>query len=470
MTTPHGRVLDEAGATARLAGPLIVSQVSQVGMGFTDTVMAGRLTAADLAAVAMGTSLWLPIHLATIGTVMALSPTVAQLKGAGRVHAVGYWFRQSLWLAAALGALAVLGVRYIGAIMPWLHIDPTIVPITRDYLAALAWGMPGACLYLAPRFVSEGIGHTRPIMYVQVTALAANALGDYLLMYGKLGLPALGAVGAGWASALVLWLSAALLYAYVAVHPRYRPLELFRRLAAPDLAPLRRLLRLGLPIAGAMVMEVGLFTAVTLLMGRLGAIAVAAHQIALNYAALAFMVPLGLSMGTTIRVGHAAGAGDASRARFAGLTGMGMAAGFMTVSATVMLAVPERIAAVYTAEPRVAALAAQLLLIAALFQISDGLQVAALGALRGLKDTAWPMGTVFVAYWLVGLPLAWLLGFEQALGPRGLWVGLVIGLTFAALALSVRFHRLSSRYRLGEATPGGHLAYPDRARTRDSTP
>jgi len=190
-----------------------------------------------------------------------------------------------------------------------------------------------------------------------------------------------------------------------------------------------------------------LFTAVTLLMGRIGAVAVAAHQVALNYAALMFMIPLGLSMGMTIRVGQIIGAEMPERARLAGVVGMAMAVSVMVLSALVMVVVPERIAAMYTSDPEVAALAVELLMFAALFQVSDGLQVSAVGALRGLKDTARPMLITFIAYWLLGLPLAWALGLQGGLGPPGLWVGLVVGLTVAAVLLTWRFHRLSA-YRI----------------------
>nr|MDJ0892769.1 MATE family efflux transporter [Gammaproteobacteria bacterium] len=213
------------------------------------------------------------------------------------------------------------------------------------------------------------------------------------------------------------------------------------------------LLQLGLPIALVTVLEVGLFAAVGLLMGSLGAQAIAAHQIAINYAALMFMIPLGISMATTVRVGQASGAGYALAARRAGLVGMAMATAAMVVSALVMLAFPDLIVSIYTTDQTVAELAKSLLLMAALFQVSDGLQVGALGALRGLKDTRVPAMVTFVAYWLVGLPLAWSLGVAQALGPQGLWVGLVAGLSIAAIMLSLRFWRISQA-AVAESPPG----------------
>lgn len=329
--------------------------------------------------------------------------------------------------------------------MPWLDIDATIIPITQGYLQAIAWGMPAFCVYLALRFVSEGIGHTRPIMYIQLVALLANAVGNYILMFGKLGAPAMGAVGAGWSSAIVLCLDAVLMFLYARFQPRYHALNLFGTPARPHMEEIGELLRLGAPIALTITMEVGLFTAVSLLMGSLGITAVAAHQIALNYTALTFMVPLGISMAITIRVGHAMGARDATAARLSGIVGMGMAVASMLLSAIVILLIPEKIVLLYTTETTVAKLAVSLLHVAALFQVSDGLQVSAVGALRGLKDTRVPMLITFFAYWIVGLPLAYLLGINRALGPQGLWIGLIFGLTVAALLLSLRFRMITRR-------------------------
>ena len=408
-------------------------------MGLTDTVMAGRLSAVDLAAVALGSSLFVPVYLACVGVLLSLSPSTAQLLGAGRQDRIGPLYRQGLWLAAALALLATPAVAAIGLVMAPLQVDPALRPVTHDYLGAIAWGMPALCFYLAARYVAEGVGRTRPIMYIQLLALVLNAFGNWVLMFGNLGAPALGAEGAGWSSAVVLWMDALALSAYLAWGRRLSHLRLWRRPELPDWSELARLLRLGVPIALTIVLEVGLFSAVALLMGRLGAVETAAHQIALNYAALMFMLPLGLSMAVTIRVGQLSGAGQDSAARRAGFVGMGMGTGLMAVSAVVMLLVPEVIVALYTSEPAVVTLAVQLLTVAAMFQLSDGLQVTAMGALRGLKDTTWPLIVNLVSYWGIGLPLAWYWGLEADAGAQGMWYGLVCGLTSAALLLTLRF-------------------------------
>lgn len=260
----------------------------------------------------------------------------------------------------------------------------------------------------------------------------------------------MGAEGAGWSSAIVLTLSLLLMAPYVAASPRYRGLSLMRHLDAPSFGAIWRLLRLGIPIALGLLAEVGFFSAVSLAMGTLGAVAVAAHQVAINFAALAFMVPLGISMAITIRVGHAAGSDDWRRARVSGLAGMAMGVLVMGLSALSMLLFPGQIVSLYSSDPQVAALAVSLLMLAAVFQVSDGLQITALGALRGLKDAAMPLAISLVAYWVVGFPLAYVLAITLGRGPLGLWMGLIVGLTIAAGLLSWRFHAKS---RIGARHP-----------------
>jgi len=446
-------VVEELRALARLATPLVIGQMSQVGMGLTDTIMAGRLGTIDLAAVAIGSTVWLPVYLTCLGVFMAVSPIVATLHGAGRAAQVGRTWGQALWLAAAFGACALPATIALGSALGPLGIDARIVPTSAAYLRAVAWGMPGACLFMAARFLHEGSGHTRTVMAVQLVALVANAIGNYVFMYGAAGFPALGAVGAGWSTATVFWLEGVALALAAARSRRFAACALRDGLGRPNLAVLRTITGLGIPIALSVLMEVGMFTGVSLLMGTLGAVPVAAHQVALNYAAFMFMMPLGVSLAATVRVGQAAGRGDRAGLQLAGYAGMALATSAMALSACIMLLFPGPIVRLYTPDPAVREVAMKLLFLAAAFQLSDGLQVAAAGALRGLKDTRRPMLITFVAYWIIGLPVAWFLGISNALGPGGLWLGLVAGLTSAAAALTWRFHRLSRDRRWTATMP-----------------
>lgn len=428
-----------------LAGPLIFNNLASAGMGFADTVMAGRIGTADLAAVALGSSVFMVVFLFGFGVLMAMSPTAAHAYGAGRSEEVGVHFRQCLWLSQAL-ALVGIGALWWSEDLLWrIGVDPTVIPLTTRYLHAVAWGLPGMYAYLSIRLMSEGIGWTRPIMYVAAVGLVVNVFGNWVLMYGKFGLPALGAVGCGVASAIAMWVMLGAMVVYVMRHPRYKPFGLGTRLDPPSWSGLRELLSLGLPISVSFVSEAGLFSAVGLLMGTLGAAVVAGHQIAINYSGTMFMIPLGLHSALTIRVGHTLGRGDPELARRIGTIGIVMCGVVMVVSAFVLLLFREPIAAFYTVDTEVQQIAVSLLTMGMIFQISDGLQVGAAGALRGYKDTRIPMLLNFGSYWLVAFPLAWYMGIVARLGPQAVWIGLIVGLTLTAVTLGARFAQVSKR-------------------------
>jgi MATE family multidrug resistance protein len=441
----------EVRATFALAAPLILGQLSSVGMNVIDTVLAGHLDANTLAAVAVGTSLWSLAIVASIGVMLALPPSVAQLAGAGKLSRIGPLLRQALWLALLLGTLLFALVRCAGLLLDRFGIDPAIAVETRKFLHAIAWGAPALCAYFALRGFSEGMALTRPTMYFGVLGLVLLAPLGYVLMYGRLGLPARGAEGSGMATAIVLWLQVLAFAWYVQRRPQYRQAAPFARFDPPHWRTILSLLRLGVPMGIAVLMEAGLFVATALLIGSLGAASVAGHQVAINVASVAFMIPLGVAMATTVRVGHAVGRGDPLAVRAAGYAGIAASALTQLLSSLAMALFPVAIASLYTHDPAVAAMAAQLLLLAAVFQFSDGVQVTANGALRGLKDTTVPMAITALAYWGVGMPVGWWLAFRGGLGARGMWMGLIAGLTVAALLLYLRFARLSTRLSLAHA-------------------
>lgn len=436
----------ECRALLRLAGPLVASQLLQVGMGFVDLVMIGHLGADALAAGGLGATLWSFMLVASMGVLMALSPVTAQLKGGRQEGLVARVFQQGIWLALGIGIAALLLVRSAADILFLFDVSKHVIPLTRDYLSAISWGMPAACIYFAARFVIEGFGNTRPAMIIHVVALVMNAFANYLLIYGKWGAPALGVEGAGWASCLVLYMNAILMFLYLHRASVLSTLKLFSAFAWPNAVEIAYLLRLGIPIAFTLIMELSLFAVVALLMGRFGTDAVGAHQIAINYAALMYMVPLGISLALTVRIGHAVGEQAYAEIRFRSAVGMAVALLFMLVSAMVILLFPTAIVGIYTEDVNVRDIAVRLLFMAALFQLSDALQVTCTGVLRGMKDTAVPMLISMAAYWLVGFPAAWLSGVYFELGPVGLWWGLILGLTFAALMLLLRLYRLTRAY------------------------
>lgn len=423
----------------------MVNNLAVTGMNFTDTVMAGQLRAGDLAAVAVGSAFYVFFYLTGLGVLMAMSPLVAHAYGAGQYERVGNLARQALWLGQLIAVVMIVPMLYVRPILHAIGIDAAIVPKAAGFVYAVCCGIPGIMAFLSLRFVSEGIGWTKPTMYTALIGLAANVLGCYVFMYGKLGFPALGAVGTGVSSALVMWIMFFVMLAYVRRHRVYRPFALFARFELPNWTTLREILALGLPICGAVVSEGALFVAAAFIMGAMGATVVAAHQIAINYAALMFMIPLSVHSATTIHVGHALGAGRFAAGRFAGFVGIALCGAFMACSALAIVFLGEHIAALYTHDEAVRTVAAGLLLMAAIFQISDGLQIGSAGALRGFKDARVPMLLNLLAYWAIGFPLAYGLGVAQGLGPTYVWVGLIAGLTACAMLLGARFFLISNR-------------------------
>lgn len=434
-----GRFRHEISALFRLTWPMVIVNLSYLGMRFTDTVFAGRLSREDLAAVSVGGDLWMPVMLLIMGVLLAVSPTVSHQYGAGGKSVVGHTVRQAMWLAIFTSVPGWVLLSYGDVFMHTIGIDTAIIPKASGYLDAIAWGLPAIALFYVLRFTSEAVSHTRPLLLVATVGLIVNAFADWVLMYGKLGFPALGAIGTGYASAIVQWAMLLVLWWYMRGAPIFKPFELFARFERPQWAPSIELVKLGFPIAVAIFMEGSLFSAVGLLMAKLGTTVVAGHQIAVNWAALMFMVPMGFAGGITVRVGQALGRADRVQARYSGYVGIVLCVGFMTLSALVMLLFREHIIALYTRDPAVTAMALSLLWVAAAFQLFDGLQVAASGVLRGYKDTRIPMYMTLLAYWGIGFPVAWLGGLVLDQNPIMVWTGLIAGLLAAGLMLTGRF-------------------------------
>lgn len=439
------RVYGEIVKTLKLGLPLIAAQLVQMSMGFVDTIMAGNFNAAALAAVALGSSLFMPVFLFVIGLLLAINPIVAQLLGAGKKEKIGETLWQVIWLSLFVGIVGFFVVRNLTFILHLFNIDPGIIPITDGYLKAISWGQPAAFCYFAMRYLSEGLHVTKPGMYFALIGLAMNILGNYVFMYGHLGFPAMGAVGTGWATTLVLWTMLTFMVLFTFRRSMRQEFKIRQGFQGPRRIFQKELLHVGIPNGISIGIEVSMFALAALIIGSMGINNIAAHQITINFAALTFMVPLGLSFAISARVGFAVGTKDEKQARFAGFVGIGLSAFFMCLSATLMFTFPEYIIGIYTSDVSVRTIAIQLLFLAAIFQLSDGLQASGLGALRGLKDTKIPMFVNIVAYWVVGLPSGYLLGIHYDMGPRGLWIGLILGLTVAAILHNVRFHLLTKR-------------------------
>ncbi len=439
-----GHLVRQSRAIALLSGPLIVNNLAMAGMGFADAVMAGRLGAESLAAVAVGNSVWFLQFTLGLGIIMAISPIAARLFGSGNKELIGRYTRQGIYFALALGIpLIVIGQFLYDDLLAAIGIDPEFREMTAGYARAIVFGAPGIFIFLALRFTTEGIGFTRPIMYASLFSLACNVFLNWVLMFGKLGAPALGAVGCGWASAITMWLVMLALLAYIVLSPRYRPLGIFAKFAPPRPHVLREIIVLGVPIAVTITAEAGLFSATSILIGTRGANIAAAHQIALNFAATMFMIPLALSSATTVQVGQLLGAGKLRRARIAGSSGILLCGVFMAFSAAFMLLFRDAVVGLYTDDAAVKSIAISLLLMAAIFQVGDGIQIGAAAALRGYKDTRVPMAINIFAFWVVAFPLAYAAAITYQAPPNYIWAAFVVGLGLAACLLTWRFSRVS---------------------------
>ena len=375
---------------------------------------------------------------------MAIAPIVARHFGANDHDLIGRYTRQGIYLAILMGIPLVLFGQFAATrSLEIVGIDPEFRELAAGYLGAISYGAPGILIFLALRYTTEGIGFTRPIMYTSIVALVVNVFLNYVLMFGHFGAPAMGAVGCGYASAITMWLIMLVLAAYMMINTRYRSFHIFSRVAPLRLAVFKEIVHLGTPISITITAEGGLFSAVTILIGTRGAEIAAAHQIAINFSVTAFMIPLAISAATTIKVGQLLGAGKLREARTSGAVGIVLCAAFMSCTAMLFLVFREAVVGLYTDDVSVQGIATSLLLMAAIFQVADGVQVGAAGALRGYKDTIAPMLINLFAFWVVAFPLAYVTAISYQAPPAHIWVALVVGLGVAAILQSGRFVRLS---------------------------
>ncbi len=438
------KITVEAKQLLALAMPAILAQFAQMSMGVIDTIMAGRYSADALAAVAIGVSLFNPIIVFVIGIFLALSPTVAQYHGQNNPSGIKKTFQVGLILAVVLAIPSSIALYLLEPVMVAIGITPEIIPLANGYLQALAWGLIPLYCFFALRFCNEGMFATKAIMYVSLAALPFNVVFNYWFVNGGLGLEAMGAVGVGWATVVVWIVMAVFLLLYTLNSRRYQGYQLFSNWIKPQLGHYSEILKLGLPMGLALGMEVALFGAVGLMIGRYSVPDIAGHQIALNIASMAFTLSLGLSVAVTARVGYHIGRDDPTNAKRTGILGIGFGVIIALFTASMMLGFGPQFVALFTTDQQVTAVALNLLLLAAIFQISDGVQVNANGALRGMKDTKIPMYICTIAYWLVGFPVGYILAEYFGMGITGYWVALITGLTLAALLLTYRFFRFTN--------------------------
>jgi MATE family multidrug resistance protein len=429
--------LHELRGLSLLAGPIIVNQLGHIGMSTTDTIMVGPLGAHSLAAVGLGAALQhFVLYLAT-GVVMGMSPLVSQAYGARDMTECRGVFVQGSWLAILLSVPVALFCLTGGRIAVLLGQDPAVASLAGAYMRALAFGILPSLLFVAARQYLEGMGHTTAPLVVTFGGLGANIVANQLFIHGVDGwIPALGAVGSGWATTVVRTLMFVAIFIFLATHRSLYPLhDVGMR---PEGARMRRVFRIGAPVGAQFGLEVGLFSLAAVMMGVLGAVELAAHQVTISLAATTFMFGLGASLAGSIRVGHHIGAGRMRAMRRAAIGTYLLSVGLMLACALAFIAAPRFLLGLYTPYDEVISVGVRLLLVAAAFQVFDGAQVAGMCVLRGAADTRVPMVIAALGYWCVGLPVSYFLAFERDIGPTGVWIGLSAGLAAVAILLVVR--------------------------------
>ncbi|PRC92202.1 MATE family efflux transporter [Solimicrobium silvestre] len=439
--------LKDTRATWHLAWPIAVGQLASTGTAFIDTVMAGHVSAGDLAAVSVGSSIWVTLIVTMLGYLLATSPLVAQKVGANDTGSISALTQQALVQALIIAALAWIATRLLLPIFPHLGLEPLIANKAADFLKAISWGLPAFALYRVLYSYSAALKHTKPMMIISVFCLLLNIPANWILIYGHLGFPAMGGVGCGWATAFCVWVNFILLSAWILRTDYYQQTHPFRAWQGWNSAVQKQLFKLGLPIGIMFLVEVSAFSFIALIIAKLGTTSVAAHQIALNFCSLTFMVPMAVGTALTVRVGHAVGAKNFEEARAIGQNGIRLGLFIAVMSGCLMIFGSHWVSRWYTQDEAVLALAGNLIVLAGIFQFSDITQVVSAGVLRGYKVTRVPMMIHMTAFWIIGMPLGYLLTFGTdtypGLGVRGYWIALIIALTFTALALQFLFRRTS---------------------------
>jgi MATE family multidrug resistance protein len=452
----RARVRTEARALWLLAWPILIGQLANVGMAVVDVAMAGHASAQDLAGVSLGVSIWNIVIITLIGVMMSISPIVAHHVGAREFKHVPHVVRQALWKALGVGLVAFVLANLSAVVFDHLALEPVVRDMAKDFVFITSLAMPAFACYRVLYGYSASLNQTKPLMVIAIGALLLNVTVNWLLVFGHLGFARLGGVGCAWATLLCVWFNLLALLWWMQRSPAYRSTWPFDRFEWPHWPQVRSLLQLGLPIGVTYFAETSAFSLIALLVAEFGSAQVAAHQIALNFSSLVFMVPLSLGVAILTRVGQALGAGDPVAARFRAWVGVATALLCATVSAIFMALFNQQIAAAYTSDVAVATVAAHLLFWAAIFQLSDATQVATACAIRGYKVTRAPMVIHLTAFWIFSLPLGYALGLApqwlpwrpaHPMAAEGFWIALVLGLTVAAIGLATLLRHVA-RQRL----------------------
>lgn len=437
--------------TFALAYPVMLSQLGQVLVGVADSMMVGRLGAVPLAAASLGNSIFTVVMMFGIGISMAITPLVAAADGEGKHNRIARVFRHGFVINIFAGLILFLLIMMAAPGLYHLNQPAEVVDLAIPYLGVITFSLLPFMVFQTFRQLAEGLSQTKQAMAVVIFCNVINVFLNWVMIYGNLGFPPMGVVGAGWATFISRVLMAIVMSYYVWNSKRYKRYKLsleFKKLSFPMLS---KMVNIGVPTGFQFVFETGAFSAAAIMMGWIGVSALAAHQIAINLASISYMMASGLAAAAMVRVGNQLGRNDIQKLREIGFTSFGMVTIFMLAVGIALITLRNFLPMLYIDDISVIELTGSLLIIAGLFQLSDGIQVVGLGALRGMADVKVPTVVTLVAYWVIGLPLGYLLAFSFGLEEHGIWYGLLIGLTCAAVMLVLRFNRLSKRRLLTSA-------------------
>lgn len=438
-------ITDHFKITFALAFPVVLSQLGQVLVGVADSMMVGRMGAVPLAAASLGNSIFFVILMFGMGISMGITPLVSVAEGKGKFKRIGHLFQHGMWINIATAVLLTVVIFGLSQGLHFLNQPEEVVTMTIPYLFIITASLLPFMIFQSFKQLAEGISQTKQAMYVTIFCNLVNVFLNWVLIYGNLGAPEMGLNGAGWATLISRILMPIMMGLYVMRSKRYRIFNLQLGIGKLRFLLLNRILKIGIPTGFQYIFEVSAFSAAAIMMGWIGVNALAAHQIAINLASVSYMMVSGLSTAGMIRVSNQIGRGNFKTMREAGMMIFGMTLIFMVITGLIFILMRSYLPTLYIDNHEVVALSASLLIIAGLFQLSDGIQVAGLGVLRGLEDVRFPTLITLVAYWVIGLPLGYFLAFELGMAEKGIWYGLLIGLSVTAVVLFYRFHKLSNR-------------------------
>lgn len=451
---------DHLNTTFHLAYPVMLSQLGQVSVGVADSMMVGRLGALPLAAASLGNSIFFVLMMFGIGISMGITPLISVADGKGKTKRIARLFSHGLWINVATSILLTIVVLGLSQGLHFLNQPDEVVVLAIPYLLIITASLFPMMVFQTYKQMAEGLSQTKQAMYITILCNVINVFLNWVLIWGYLGAPALGLNGAGWATLISRVLMMLMMGGYVFYSQRYQIFQLSLSIRNASLPMLSRILKIGVPTGFQFIFEVSAFSAAAIMMGWIGVNALAGHQIALNLASISYMMATGLATAGMIRVSNQIGRGNIKAMREAGMVVFGMVIVFMFSAAVLFIGARFYLPTLYIDDPEVISLSASLLIIAGFFQLSDGVQVVGLGVLRGMEDVKVPTLVTLMAYWVLGLPLGYLFAFELGMEEKGIWYGLLIGLSITALLLFYRFHTLSKKRLLVNPVVSKQVSIP----------